>query len=83
LFLDAIRQSGQPALDVACGTGRRLLVYLGQGIDISRALIWFPAPEALAMLKEAGLGNVRGVRNFIDRQAQDNDRSPMVPGQRA
>lgn len=33
-FLELIRRSGQPALDVACGTGRLLLDYLKEGIDI-------------------------------------------------
>ena len=33
-FLALIRESGQPALDVACGTGRVLLDYLREGIDI-------------------------------------------------
>ena len=34
LFLDIVRQYGQPALDVGCGTGRIILDYLSKGIDI-------------------------------------------------
>ena len=34
LFLEVIRRYGQPALDVGCGTGRILLDFLAQGIDI-------------------------------------------------
>jgi ubiquinone/menaquinone biosynthesis C-methylase UbiE len=34
LYLEVIRQYGQPALDVGCGTGRLVLDYLQQGIDI-------------------------------------------------
>jgi ubiquinone/menaquinone biosynthesis C-methylase UbiE len=33
-FPELIRRSGQPALDVACGTGRLLIDYLKEGIDI-------------------------------------------------
>ncbi len=33
-YRDIIRASGQPALDIGCGTGRLLLDYLADGIDI-------------------------------------------------
>ena len=33
-FLAVIRQSGEPVLDVACGTGRLLLDYRREGVDI-------------------------------------------------
>ncbi|HEX2427261.1 MAG TPA: class I SAM-dependent methyltransferase, partial [Gaiellaceae bacterium] len=33
-FRKFIEDDGQPALDVACGTGRLLLPYLGAGLDV-------------------------------------------------
>ncbi len=48
-FLEVIRKSGQPALDVACGTGRLLLDYLAAGIDIDGVDI---SPEMIARCQE-------------------------------
>lgn len=48
-FLDVIRDSGQPVLDVGCGTGRLLLDYLSQGIDIEGV---DNSPEMLALCRK-------------------------------
>ena len=48
-FRDVILQSGQPALDVGCGTGRLLLDYLSQGMDVDGVDV---SPEMLALCRE-------------------------------
>lgn len=54
-YLDVIAQYGQPALDVGCGTGRLLLDYMQQGIDVDGM---DNSPEMLDILrrKVAALG---------------------------
>jgi len=51
-FLQIIRESGEPALDVACGTGRLLLDYMQEGVDIDGVDI---SPEMIAMARENAL----------------------------
>ena len=48
-FLQIIRESGEPALDVACGTGRLLLDYMQEGVDIDGVDI---SPEMIAVAGE-------------------------------
>lgn len=48
-FLDFIRQVGGPVLDVGCGTGRLLLDYLQQGVDIHGA---DNSPDMLALCRK-------------------------------
>lgn len=47
-YRDVIKQSGQPVLDVGCGTGRLLLDYAAQGIDIDGV---DNSPEMLALCR--------------------------------
>jgi SAM-dependent methyltransferase len=47
-YLEIIRRYGQPVLDVGCGTGRLLLDYLQQGIDIDGV---DNSPEMLAICR--------------------------------
>jgi SAM-dependent methyltransferase len=48
-YMDIIRESGQPVLDVGCGTGRLLLDYLAQGVRIDGVDI---SPEMLALCRQ-------------------------------
>ena len=48
-FREIIGQFGQPALDVGCGTGRIILDYLSDGIDIDGL---DNSPEMLAICRE-------------------------------
>jgi SAM-dependent methyltransferase len=48
-FHRAIEASGQPVLDVGCGTGRLLLDYLAEGIDIDGVDV---SPDMLALCRE-------------------------------
>ena len=48
-YRDAIARSGEPALDVGCGTGRLALDYLQQGIDCDGV---DNSPEMLALCRE-------------------------------
>lgn len=48
-YLDVIAQHGQPALDVGCGTGRLLLDYMQQGIDVDGM---DNSPEMLDILRQ-------------------------------
>ena len=48
-YLELIKQYGQPVLDVGCGTGRLLLDYSQQGIDIEGV---DNSPDMLAMCRQ-------------------------------
>ena len=48
-YLDLIKHCGQPVLDVGCGTGRLLLDFLAQGIDIDGV---DNSPEMLAICRQ-------------------------------
>ncbi|MGE5377595.1 MAG: class I SAM-dependent DNA methyltransferase [Bacteroidota bacterium] len=48
-YMDVVKRYGQPVLDVGCGTGRILLDFMPQGIDIDGV---DNSPDMLALLQE-------------------------------
>src|SRR5690349_19428522 len=65
-FLDVVKKYGQPVLDVGCGTGRILLDFLQQGIDIDGV---DNSPEMLTKLREKA--DVLHLHPAIDQQEMD------------
>jgi len=62
----AIARSGQPVLDVGCGTGRLLLDYLAQGIDIEGV---DNSPDMLALCRAKA--QARGLAPRLYEQAME------------
>ena len=71
-YRDVIEQSGQPVLDVGCGTGRLLLDYAAQGIDIDGV---DNSPEMLTLWKEGEPleSDVRLYHEFTHELVQPED----------
>jgi ubiquinone/menaquinone biosynthesis C-methylase UbiE len=66
-FRDLILQSGQPALDVGCGTGRLLLDYLASGLDVDGVDI---SPDMLALCLQRA--EELGLSPSLYQQAMEN-----------
>lgn len=65
-FRDLIHQYGQPALDVGCGTGRLMLDYMAEGIDIDGM---DNSPEMLAICQAKAAE--RGLRPNLYEQTME------------
>lgn len=65
-YRDLILERGEPALDVGCGTGRLLLDYLAQGLEVDGVDI---SPEMLALCRERA-GRL-GLRPTLYEQAME------------
>jgi ubiquinone/menaquinone biosynthesis C-methylase UbiE len=63
-YLEAIRRYGQPVLDVGCGTGRLLIDYASQGIDIDGVDI---SPEMLDLCRDKAARSGISVTLFQQR----------------
>ena len=74
-FRAIIARHGQPALDVGCATGRLLLDYLDEGIDIDGVDI---SPEMLDLCREKG--RARGLHPNLYRQALETLDLPRTYG---
>ncbi|HEX6888665.1 MAG TPA: class I SAM-dependent methyltransferase [Candidatus Nanopelagicales bacterium] len=66
-YLELIRSSGEPVLDVGCGTGRLLLDYAGLGIDIDGV---DNSPEMLALCQQKADARDIAVRVFLQEMVQ-------------
>ena len=65
-FRDLILESGQPALDVGCGTGRLLLDYVSSGLDVDGVDV---SPDMLALCRHRAAE--RGLSPRLYRQAME------------
>lgn len=65
-YLEVIRRQGQPVLDVGCGTGRLLLDYLAQGLDIDGV---DNSPEMLALCRQKAAA--QGLQPRLYEQAME------------
>ena len=79
-YRELIERSGQPALDVGCGTGRLVLDYLRAGIDIDGV---DSSPEMLAICREKAAAVGLAPRLYL-QEMQDLDlprryRTILVP----
>ncbi len=67
-YLDAIGRYGQPVLDVGCGTGRLLLDYLAQGIDVDGV---DNSPEMLALCRAKAKAQALGLAPRLYEQTME------------
>src|SRR5438067_11430961 len=74
-FREMIERSGQPALDVGCGTGRLLLDYLAQGLDVDGV---DNSPEMLAICRRKAAE--LGLRPSLYQQAVEELALPRTYG---
>ena len=67
-YRDAVRASGQPALDVGCATGRLLLAFLEEGIDTDAVDV---SPEMLAIVRHKAAARGLDVSGRLFQQAME------------
>src|SRR5580765_4043386 len=70
-YLELIRRFGEPALDVGCGTGRLLLDYLAEGIEIEGVDV---SPDMLALCRAKA--SARGLKPTLYQEAVEDLQLP-------
>jgi SAM-dependent methyltransferase len=73
LYLDLIGELGQPVLDVGCGTGRLLLDFLAQGIDIDGVE---SSPDMLAILRDKAAADGIDIAGRVHEAAMETMEVP-------
>lgn len=66
-YRDLIKEYGQPVLDIGCGTGRLLLDYLEEGVDVYGV---DNSPEMLALCKEKA--SELGLKSTLFQQTMED-----------
>lgn len=79
-YLDVIKKSGQPVLDVGCSSGRLILDYLAQGIDVDGVDI---SPEMISLCRQnaekKGLKPTVHVQSMTELDLPRKYRTILVP----
>jgi SAM-dependent methyltransferase len=73
LYFDLIAELGEPVLDVGCGTGRLLLDFLAQGIDIDGVE---SSPDMLAILRDKAATDGIEVAGRVHEAAMESMQLP-------
>jgi ubiquinone/menaquinone biosynthesis C-methylase UbiE len=80
MFLEVIRKYGQPVLDIGCSSGRLILDYLSQGIDIDGVDI---SPEMIGLCRQnaekRGLNPTLSVQDMTELSLPRRYRTILVP----
>lgn len=79
-YLDIIRKYGQPVLDIGCSSGRLILDYLAQGIDVDGVDI---SPEMISLCRrnaeKKGLKPALYVQNMTELNLPRKYKTVLVP----
>lgn len=80
-YREVINDTGEPVLIVGCGTGRLLLEYLADGIDVEGVDV--SLAQLSEMLQRAGYIDIQAVSGFSNRPASEKDEVFVISGKKA